>query len=121
MATKTELTPEEEKLIKSYKRRLYTLMGISSGIDLILSTAELALAVPSLGSSIVVEEIVEWVISSLLAKNKMDLKKRYKITGLLPVPGLTSLTIQAILELRKANRDPDEILKKFEKELVKGE
>lgn len=113
MANTSQLDPGEKKILRNYKRRLYTLMGISSGIDLLLSSAEIVLAVPSFGSSIVVEELVEWFISSLLAKNKMDLKKRYKIVGLLPVPGLTSLTIQAVLELRKASREPEEILKKF--------
>ncbi|MCI4668967.1 MAG: hypothetical protein MRZ79_12610 [Bacteroidia bacterium] len=117
MADKPALTQQEKDILKRYKRRLYTLMAISSGIDVALSTAEIALAIPSFGSSIVVEEIIEWIISSLLAKNKMELKKRYKITGLLPIPGLTSLTLQALLELRKVGQDPDEILKKFENEL----
>jgi len=114
MSRQSVLDPEEEKLLKAYRRRLYLLMGISSGIDFFLTGAEALLLIPSWGTSILVEEMVEWVISSLLAKNKMELKNRYKIVGLIPLPGVTSLTVQALIELRKARKEPRKVLQKLE-------
>ncbi|MEO0894961.1 MAG: hypothetical protein AAFY71_00980 [Bacteroidota bacterium] len=116
MAEERTFTEEEQLILRDYKRRLYGLIGVSSTIDVILSAAEIIAFIPTGGSSLIVDEIVEWIISSLLAKNKMDLKMRYKIVGLLPIPGLTSLSFQAWRELRKLKKEPEEILAKMREE-----
>ncbi len=106
-------SPEDEALLAGYRRNLYLLILVSSGIDVAATLAGGVAALPTLGGSFVVEEVVEWIISGLLAKNKLDLKKRYKIIGLLPVPGLTSLSIQCVLELRALSRRPEKILERL--------
>jgi len=116
MAEERTFTEEERDILKNYRRRLYGMIGVSSTIDIFLSVAEIIAFIPTGGSSIIVDEIVEWIISSLLAKNKMDLKMRYKIVGLLPIPGLTSLSYQAWRELRKMKKEPEEILEKMREE-----
>jgi hypothetical protein len=106
-------SPEDEALLAGYRRNLYLLILVSSGIDVAATLAGGVAALPTLGGSFVVEEVVEWIISGLLAKNKLELKKRYKIVGLLPVPGLTSLSIQCVLELRALRRRPKKILERL--------
>ncbi|MEZ4849871.1 MAG: hypothetical protein R3B93_14905 [Bacteroidia bacterium] len=101
---------KDKKQLRGYRRRLLWLILISSGIDAAMFTAEPALLIPSFGSSLVVDEIIEYIISNLLAKNKLDLKKRYKIVGILPIPGVTSLSTQALIELIRSYRKPEKIL-----------
>ncbi|MEO1382775.1 MAG: hypothetical protein AAFV78_06055, partial [Bacteroidota bacterium] len=87
--------------------------AISSGIDALMFIGDVVTLVGTFGLSFLLDEIIEYFLSSLIAKNKMRLKRRYRIVGLLPVPGLTSLTIQALFELRKTYKDPEEILAKL--------
>lgn len=106
-----ELTQDQEKVLRGYRRRMWMLILLSSGIDAAIFTAEaFTLMLPTLFSSLVVDEIIEWGVSSLIAKNKLDLKKRYKIVGLLPIPGLTSVSVQALLGIIKSRRKPAEVL-----------
>jgi hypothetical protein len=104
------LSPADQAELKGFRRRLVYLALISSGIDTAIFGLEIPLLGASFGSSLVVDEIVEWLISSLLAKNKIHLRNRYKIVGLIPVPGLTSLTLQCALEYWRSKRDPQAIL-----------
>ena len=106
----TPLTTEDAAELKGFRRRLVYLALISSGIDTALFGLEIPFIGASLGSSLIVDELIEWLISSMIAKNKMDLKKRYKIAGLIPIPGLTSLTLQCIMEYRRSLKAPEEIL-----------
>ena len=110
MSETTPLTPEDQSELRGFRRRLVYLALISSGIDTVLFGLEIPLLGITFGSSLLVDEIVEYFISSLLAKNKMRLKKRYKIAGFIPIPGLTSLTLQCILEYVNSRRKPEEVL-----------
>ncbi|GAB4430526.1 MAG: hypothetical protein OHK0039_49200 [Bacteroidia bacterium] len=104
------LTPDQTTTLRSFRRRLYAMMALSSGLDIALFMAEAPLLLPFFGSSLIVDEVIEWFISSMLARNRMDLHLRYKVVGLVPVPGFTSLTLQALLELRRSHRRPQEVL-----------
>lgn len=104
------LTPTEQKTLSAYKRRLWLLILLSAGIDSLIFFFEVPIIVTFFGASLVVDEIVEYFVSNLLAKNKMRLKKRFKIFGFLPIPGVTSLSIQAVLELWRSWRRPEKIL-----------
>ncbi|MEL6626107.1 MAG: hypothetical protein AAFQ83_17110 [Bacteroidota bacterium] len=109
----TSLSPESQTQIRKYRLRLFGMMAISSGIDALMFIGDVVTLVGTFGLSFLLDEIIEYFLSSLIAKNKMRLKRRYRIVGLLPVPGLTSLTIQALFELRKTYKDPEEILAKL--------
>lgn len=104
------LTAEDQLELRGFRRRLVYLMLISSGIDTALFGLEIPFIGASFGSSLVVDELVEWLISSLLAKNKMRLKNRYKLVGLIPIPGITSLTVQCLIEYFRSKRDPESVL-----------
>ena len=110
----TSLSPESQTQIRKYRLRLFGMMAISSGIDALMFIGDVVTLVGTFGLSFLLDEVIEYFLSSLIAKNKMRLKRRYRIVGLLPVPGLTSLTIQALFELRKTYKDPEEILAKLE-------
>lgn len=115
MTKKSIILPEQDKkVLRQYRRRLGLLMLISSGIDIAIFTLETPLLIPFWGSSLVVDELVEFFISKLLAKNKLELKKRYKIAGLLPIPGVTSLSIQAMIEMVRTWRNPGKIIEKMQ-------
>ena len=88
-------------------------MLLSSGIDLTIFFFEAPFLVSSFGGSLVVDEIIEFVISKLLARNKLDLKTRYKVAGVIPVPGITSLSLQAVIEMVRSYRKPEKILAKL--------
>lgn len=75
-----------------------------------MSFAEVPFLVQTLGGSLVVEEIMEFFISRWIAGSAIDLKKRYKILGLIPIPGVTSLSIQALLTIRRLNKEEAQLL-----------
>lgn len=93
--------------LQQKKKDLIKVMMVSSGIDLILSVPESLTFFQTLGGSVLVEEIVEYFISKTLAKHELtgSLKMTDKITGFIPVPGVTGLTIRCIKEWRKANKE----------------
>lgn len=111
--SETVLSPDDQKTIRSFRWRLLALGTISAAIDAALFTAEIGWMIASLGSSLIIDELVEWVISSLIARNKMRLKKRYKIAGFIPLPGVTSLSLQAAVELARSFRKPEEVLERL--------
>ena len=93
-------------------------MLVSSGIDIAIFTAEAPFIVAFFGASLIVDEIIEYIISSLLAKNKLKLKKGYKIAGILPIPGITSLSLQAAIEMIRSYRKPEKILAKLNPPII---
>ena len=111
--TQPDLEKQNRKDLSAYRRRLWGLIAISSGIDAVMFVGDLIALPFSMGSSFVVDEIIEFFLSILLAKNKMRLKRRYNVVGLLPIPCLTSLTVQALLEMRKSYKKPEEILERL--------
>lgn len=109
MQESINMTLEE---IAKRRRALWTMMFLSSGIDVIMKVFELELLIPTLGSDIVIGEIIEWFVSTFLGGANIDIKTRNKLVGLLPFPGVTSLSIQCVQELWK--------LKSVEKEVKKA-
>jgi hypothetical protein len=108
------LTANQRETLKAFRRRLLLLGLISAGIDIAIFSLEVPLIITFLGASLVLDELIEWVISSLIAKNKMTLKKRYKIAGLIPLPGFTSLSLQTAVELIASYRAPHKVLARLE-------
>lgn len=108
-----ELSDQDQQTLRDFRRRLIYLATISSAIDLVIFGIEIPLLGTTFGTSLIVDELVELLISSLIAKNKMELKKRYKIAGFIPVPGVTALTLQCLVEYRKALHQPEAILARF--------
>ena len=96
-------------------------MLVSSGIDIAIFFFETPLIITFWGASLIVDEIIEYVISSLLSKNKLKLKKGYKIAGVLPIPGVTSLTLQSIIEMIRSYRKPEKILAQLNPPVLEGE
>ena len=64
----------------------------------------------SLGGSLVVDEIVEWVISRLLARNRLKLSRWYQVVGFIPIPGVTALSMQAAVAYARSRRQPEKVL-----------
>jgi hypothetical protein len=87
--------------IAKRRKGLWTMMFLSSGIDVVMKIFELQLLIPTLGSDIILGEIIEWFVSTFLGGAKIDIKMRHKLVGLLPLPGVTSLSIQCVQELWK--------------------
>ena len=79
--TQPDLEKQNRKDLSAYRRRLWGLIAISSGIDAVMFVGDLIALPFSMGSSFVVDEIIEFFLSNLLAKNKMRLKRRYKVVG----------------------------------------
>lgn len=109
-----QLTEEAQGILKSFRRRLIYLILLSSGIDALIFGLELPFIPATLGSSLIVDEIVEFLISSLIAKNRMKIKTRYKIAGFFPIPGLTALTLQCIVEYIQSHRAPEDVLARLD-------
>ncbi len=79
----------------SSKKRLLWLALISILLDSGLSLLE----IPFFGAlpvALTIEEIIELVISSLLAGNRLKLTWLDRVLGFLPVPGVTAITAHLI-------------------------
>jgi len=98
MQESANLTLEE---IAKRRKALWTMIFLSSGIDIVMKIFELELLLPTLGTDIIIGEIIEWFVSTFLGGTKIDIKMRHKLVGLLPLPGVTSLSIQCVQELWK--------------------
>ncbi|MFN0200749.1 MAG: hypothetical protein ACKVTZ_04485 [Bacteroidia bacterium] len=111
ISSKSELTkPLTLAEITQRKKALWGLIAISSGIDVVMEVFDIGLAVPSMGLSLVIDEILEWFISNYLSGVKIDLKMRNRLIGLLPLPGVTSVSVQALKEIWKLNKLEKELL-----------
>ncbi|MEZ4825156.1 MAG: hypothetical protein R3C61_02510 [Bacteroidia bacterium] len=106
----TTLSPDAQKTLRSHRLRLWLLILVSSGIDLAIFFFETPLIISFWGASLVLDEIVEYFISRLLAGSRIELKRWYKVFGVLPVPGITALTSQALVELIRSHRKPHKVL-----------
>ena len=106
----SDFSAEEQQILRDYRRRLIYLGTLASGVDFVIFGLGIPLLGTSFGTSLIVDELVEGIVVSLIAKNKMRLKKRYRLIGLIPVPGVTALTVQCLVEYRKALRRPEAVL-----------
>lgn len=109
----TEKTANSEQILSTHRRRLWLLILASAGIDMAIFFFETPVIISFFGASLILDEMVEYVISSLLAGTRLKLKRGYKIFGLLPIPGITSLSAQAIVELIRSHRKPEKVLAKL--------
>lgn len=66
----------------------------SIGLDVLLSGGEVMLIPGTAGGIVVVEEIVESLISGLLMKNIYPITWLDRIIGFLPIPGVTAVTVR---------------------------
>ncbi len=92
--------------LREKKRALLKVMAVSSGIDVALSIPEGLTLFQTLGGSVIVEEIVEYFISTTIAKYQLDTDVRMtdRVFGFIPFPGVTALSIRCYKELRKVNK-----------------
>lgn len=97
----------EKVPVGNRKSTLIAIIILSSGLDLILSMAELPWIVVTLGGAVVFEEIVEYFISKLLAKHTINLEitKTERALGFIPIPGVTALSIKCIKLLMKERKE----------------
>lgn len=100
---KDENSPE---FLRKKKRALYKIMAISSGIDLAMTIPEALTFFGTFGGSFIIEEIVEYFISDTINKHNIDTDIRMtdRVTGFIPIPGVTALTIRCFKELRKIRK-----------------
>lgn len=95
------------KSVLKRKNGLIAVLCISAGVDFITSATGLGLAVPSVFSSFMIEEMIEWLFSSLAVRYILDddLSTFEQVAGFIPIPGVTALTIKCVLELIKLKRN----------------
>lgn len=96
--------------IRKRKSNLWKALVVSSGIDIAMSFVELATVIETLGGSIIIDEIIELLISKWVAGANIDLKNRSRIIGFIPIPGVTSISVQALKEIWKLSRKEKELL-----------
>lgn len=95
--------------IRKRKSNLWKALVLSSSIDIALSFVELATIIETLGGSIIIDEIIEYFISKWVAGANIDLKNRSRIIGFIPIPGVTSISVQALKEIWKLSRKEKEL------------
>lgn len=95
--------------IRKRKSNLWKALILSSGIDIALSFVELATLLETLGGSIIIDEAIEYFISKWVAGSNIDLKNRSRLIGFIPIPGVTSISVQALKEIWKLSRREKEL------------
>ncbi|MBX7243811.1 MAG: hypothetical protein K1X92_18870 [Bacteroidia bacterium] len=96
--------------IRKRKSNLIKALILSSGIDIAISAFELPFMVTFLGTPIIIDEIIEYFISRWIAGSTIDLKMRNRLIGLIPIPGVTSVSYQCIKELWKLRKEEKRLL-----------
>jgi hypothetical protein len=87
------------------KTKFLVLALLSVGIDSILSLLE----IPFFGAlplALTAEEILELVISTVIAGNRMKLDWIDRLLGFLPIPGVTAITVRLIRNHFKKDQNP---------------
>ncbi len=89
------------------RRTLLFIMALSIALDYMLMSMEMPLVFVTFGFSIVVEEIIELILSTQLAKYGLEnkLSRTDKIIGFIPIPGVTAIAVRCLKELIKGNYD----------------
>ena len=96
--------------LRKRKKGLIKALVLSAGIDIAISVFEFPLVVEFLGTPLIIDEIVEYFISRWVAGHNIDLKKRNRLIGFIPIPGVTSVSVQCIRELWKLNKAEKKML-----------
>ena len=89
------------------KTKFLVLALLSIGIDSILSLLE----IPFFGAlplALTAEEILELVISTVIAGNRMKLDWIDRLLGFLPVPGITAITVRLMRDYFKKTKSHKE-------------
>lgn len=100
----------EYKKMPSKQTLLY--LGLASAaLDVVVSTLGWTLTIPMVGSNIVVEEALEYYISNTLAKRYFgeELSNSQKIAGVIPIPGVTGLSMKCFQEYMKVQKMENEM------------
>jgi hypothetical protein len=87
------------------KTKFLLLALLSIGIDWILSLLE----IPFFGAlplALTAEEVLELLISTVIAGNRMKLDWIDRLLGFLPVPGITAITVRLIRNYFKKDQNP---------------
>ena len=93
----------EAKENKKDRDYLYILF-LSIGIDLLASLVETPFVIELLGTPLVIDELMEVMISNLLAKERIKLRWYDYALGMLPIPGVTAISVYAFRNLFKKNK-----------------
>ena len=100
----------KERTLGQRRLELLGLFGLSAGLDAALFLAELPLDASLFGLPLVVDEAVELGISILIGRNRLKTKWYDKAIGLLPIPGVTAITVRAGFELMRSFVQPQKFL-----------
>jgi hypothetical protein len=82
------------------RTKLIKLALVAIVIDVVTSLFEIPFLAFTVGT-ITLEEIVEQIISSLIARNEINLTVIDRVIGMLPIPGITPVTVAVVRELIK--------------------
>jgi len=82
------------------RKTLIKLALVSVVIDLATSFFELPFMAFTIGT-ITVEELVEQVISTWIARNQIQLTVTDRVIGMIPIPGITPVTVRVVREFLK--------------------
>lgn len=95
---------EQNESLKDRRSKLVKLLALSGVLDLILS----GISVPFLPfGGPIVEEIVEYFVSQTIASmtDNLELSSTDKMIGLLPIPGVTAMTVRCFREILSINKE----------------
>jgi len=94
-------------LEKPKKRDLLKVMGLSMALDFAMTSAEIPLLGFTFGSSVIVEEIIEYFLSGYLSKYglKGKMTASDKMIGFIPVPGVTGIAVRCAKELIRMRKE----------------
>lgn len=103
-----QIEEEEEKKdtgqdVSERKKQLWLVMGLSALLDIIISAGTLTAGFVIPGTNIIVDEVIENLISRVIARLglKEDLDWTDQVIGLIPIPGVTAITVRCSRELFK--------------------
>ncbi|RMG68656.1 MAG: hypothetical protein D6722_11575 [Bacteroidetes bacterium] len=100
--------------MRAHRRRLWLLILVSSGLDILIFLPEIPVLFSWFGSSLILDELIEYFISTAIARSRLKLHPGYKVAGLIPIPGVTALSLQAAHALIRSWRKPEKVLASLE-------
>lgn len=80
------------------RKRLIRLAGVAIVIDVVTSLFEIPFFAFTLGT-VTLEEIIEQIISTLIARSEIKLTVVDRLIGMIPIPGITPVTVAVAREL----------------------
>jgi hypothetical protein len=79
------------------RKKLIQLAVVAVVIDLATTLFELPFLAFTVGT-ITLEEIVEQILSTVIARNEITLTLSDRLIGMLPIPGITPVTVRVVRE-----------------------